>query len=209
MESPLHEITPQGLEVIETLGYTPQNGFARLELHLDRCTKTCARLQFPFDRADALQRLNAASGTSAARLRMTVNKAGDITVTTGALLPNQQPWQVQLSDQIVHSDDPWRGIKTTMRETYDTARRHMPAGIDEMIFLNQRGEICEGTITNIFVKQNNNYLTPPLTSGALAGVLRQEMLNNGQAREAVLHPADLAQGFYIGNSLRGLIKARL
>ena len=43
-------------------------------------------------------------------------------------------------------------------------------------------------------------LTPPLTSGAPAGVLRAELLASGRAREAVLYPADLGGDFWLGNA---------
>jgi para-aminobenzoate synthetase/4-amino-4-deoxychorismate lyase len=43
----------------------------------------------------------------------------------------------------------------------------------------------------------------------LPGVLRQELLENGEAVEAILTVGDLSDGFYLGNSLRGLIEAEL
>ena len=53
-------------------------------------------------------------------------------------------------------------------------------------------------------------LTPPLACGLLPGVLRARLLREGRAREAVLRPADLAaRRLFVGNSLRGLIPARL
>ena len=66
-------------------------------------------------------------------------------------------------------------------------------------------EVCEGTITNVFVEKDGVLITPPLTCGLLPGVLRQELLENGEAKEAVLTLDDLKKGFYLGNSLRGLI----
>jgi para-aminobenzoate synthetase/4-amino-4-deoxychorismate lyase len=52
-------------------------------------------------------------------------------------------------------------------------------------------------------------LTPPLSLGLLPGVLRAELIEKGRAVESHLRPADLAQGFFLGNSLRGLVPARL
>ena len=83
---------------------------------------------------------------------------------------------------------------------------------DEVILLNERGEVCEGTITNVFVDIGDGVLvTPALACGLLPGVLRGELLDAGRAREAVLSPADLmdAKALFVGNSLRGLIPARL
>ena len=101
--------------------------------------------------------------------------------------------------------DPWLGYKTTRRALYDRARAALPEGVDEWLFLNQAGEVCEGTITNLFTET----LTPALSSGLLPGVLRAELLGQGW-REAVLRPGDLEGArLFMGNSLRGLIEARL
>ncbi len=79
-----------------------------------------------------------------------------------------------------------------------------------MIFLNERDEVCEGTITNVFFDLGDGLCTPPLTCGCLPGVLRADMLATGQAREAVLTAADLPRAqLRVGNSLRGLIAATL
>lgn len=90
----------------------------------------------------------------------------------------------------------------------------MPSGVEERIFLNERGEVCEGTITNVFVQNGNRLLTPPRSSGLLPGILRAELLDTGsplQAVEAVLTVSDLqsAEGLFCGNALRGLIPATL
>jgi 4-amino-4-deoxychorismate lyase len=54
-------------------------------------------------------------------------------------------------------------------------------------------------------------LTPPLRCGLLPGVLRGELLESGKAKEAMLTEEDLrrANAIFVGNSLRGLIRARL
>jgi 4-amino-4-deoxychorismate lyase len=81
-----------------------------------------------------------------------------------------------------------------------------------VLLLNERGEVCEGTITNLFVDIGEDALvTPALDCGLLPGVLRGEMIEQGKAKEVTLTEADLrtAKMFYVGNSLRGLIGARL
>jgi branched-subunit amino acid aminotransferase/4-amino-4-deoxychorismate lyase len=83
------------------------------------------------------------------------------------------------------------------------------SGADEVIFLNERDELCEGARTNLFVPREGLLLTPPLSSGLLPGVLRASLLAEGRARESLLLLADLDAGFFLGNSLRGLLPARL
>jgi len=81
--------------------------------------------------------------------------------------------------------------------------------VDEVVFLNERGELTEGSFTNVFVARNGFLLTPPVSSGLLPGTLRAELLDTGRAREHVLTPADLetADAIYLGNSVRGLVRA--
>ena len=81
--------------------------------------------------------------------------------------------------------------------------------MDEAILLNERGEVCDGTITSVVVEREGGLLTPPLSAGLLPGVFREELLAEGRCREARLGLDDLAGPFYVGNSLRGLIPARL
>ena len=79
-----------------------------------------------------------------------------------------------------------------------------------MILLNENGRVCEGTITNIFLRDGGGpMLTPHISCGPLPGVLRGELLESGCAVEAELSTDDLrkSQGLYVGNSLRGLIRA--
>ena len=79
----------------------------------------------------------------------------------------------------------------------------------DAVFLNERGEVAEGARSTVFVERDGVLLTPSLTSGALPGVLRAHLLASGKAREAVLWPADLSAGFWLGNALRGLQPVRL
>ncbi len=205
MESALHEIAPEGLEVIETLGFTPDDGFARLGAHIDRMEATCALLQFPFERGAVLMALGEAVDDVPARVRMTVNASGAVTVQVGAMVPVER-WRVGVSDVALQSDDPWLPVKTSNRAIYDDARAGL-VDLDEVLFLNERGEVCEGTITNVFADLGDGLVTPPVSCGCLPGVLRGEMLAAGQAREGVLNLDDLrgAKAVFVGNSLRGLI----
>ena len=61
-----------------------------------------------------------------------------------------------------------------------------------MLLLNERDEVCEGTITTVFLDDGSGVLkTPPLACGLLAGVLREELLETGRATEQRLRIEDL------------------
>lgn len=210
MEGTLRDLAPADLVIIETLGYTPKDGFARLGLHMDRAERTCAALGMAFDRGETLFALGSAVDALPARVRMTIDLKGVVGVTTAELTPTPEVWIVAISDQVLRSNDPWLGVKTSQRTLYDQARAELPNGLDELIFLNENGRLCEGTIANVFVKRDDVLLTPPLSAGVLPGVLRQELLSEGAAVESELTLADLdGAEVFVGNSLRGLIKAKM
>ncbi|MFX7878590.1 aminotransferase class IV, partial [Acinetobacter baumannii] len=76
-------------------------------------------------------------------------------------------------------------------------------------FTDPHGRLTEGSFTSLFVQRGDTLVTPPLGLGLLPGVLRQQMIETGAAREGELTAADLAGGFFIGNALRGLMPAQL
>jgi len=195
-----------GFEIIETLRVTDGRAL-RGDRHLARMAGTAARLGLGFDRAAAealLARLPAGDW----RVRLGLTRDG-LRLDHAPAPPPVDPMRLALSPVRLDADDPWLRLKTSRRAVYDAARASLPAGVDEVIFLNRRDELCEGAITTLFVQAGGVLLTPPLACGLLPGVLRAELLERGAAREAVLRLPDLAaaDAVYVGNSLRGLCRA--
>jgi len=211
VESPFRDPLPDGLSLFETLRWTPETGALRGERHLARMERSARLLGFPFDGAEARALLEGLAGDAPLRVRLALFPDGRFELTTAAFAPVEGPWRLCIAAARVRSGDPWRGVKTTERALYDAARAALPEDCDEMLFLNERGTLCEGTITNLFVERDGVLLTPPLSAGCLPGILREELLETGRAREAELTPEDLrgAPALYVGNSLRGLIPAAL
>lgn len=183
----------------------------RRDLHLGRLRRTAAR--FGIEMPDIAEQIDSLSSPDPLRVRLTVNRQGeaDLTYQTFDPLPDGTVWRLGLADQRLCATDPWLGVKTTQRRLYDSARAALPAHLDEFVFLNEDGWLCEGTITNLFVDLGDGLLTPPLGCGVLPGVLREELIATGRAREARLDYAALStcRALFVGNSLRGLIPARL
>ena len=211
MESPFRDNTPDDLLVIETFRWTREDRFIRLDKHLVRLETTCAKLGISVDKTDIFSRLADAVHGTAQRVRLTVGLDGEIKVTSAEIPKKPAYWKVIVSEEKVNSGNPWLTIKTNQRAFYDAARNDLPVGIDEMIFMNERGEITEGTITNVFADFGEGLVTPPLGCGVLPGILRLEMLEQSNCREATILAKDFAKAktLYVGNSLRGLIRAVL
>ena len=195
-----YESARRPLELIETLRWSPGEGFVRLERHLERMARSAQFFGIPFDRARLVL---PDGGSEDLRVRLTLNEDGEFDCTTAPLGKSQSHWAYRVSQRRVQSGDLLSRHKTNWREP----REPLP-GCDETIFLNERGEIAEGSRSNIFVRRGGALLTPPLSAGILDGVLRRELNEQGKCREETLMPGDLEDGeVFFGNSLRGLIRA--
>lgn len=200
--------------LIETLRWQPDAGFLRLDQHLRRLSRSADALGFrqPQDAKGKLQKEVSGDVPLRVRLVMTYRGKMDVTATPFEPVPEETVWRLKVAKTKLQSEDSLFRHKTTRREPYEAARAEFSKEeADEVILLNERDEVCEGTITNIFAESADGMLlTPPLTSGLLPGVLRAELIRERKARGEVLKLDDLRhRKLFVGNSLRGLIRAEL
>src|SRR5690606_11106761 len=200
------------ISLIETFKWTPDQGYVLLERHLDRLVASAAYFALPVTRADAAAFLadRAAGWTGPMRVRLTLSEAG-LDLTSVPLPPSPDRFRFAIAAGRLDSTAIWLAHKTTNRAFYDQPRQqdHDERGLDELVFLNERGEQTEGSFTNLFVEIHGHLLTPPLSSGLLPGTLRAALLAEGKAQEQVLTLAQLrqAEAIWLGKSARGLIRA--
>ena len=198
--------------LIETMRREADGRIPRLPLHLDRMRQSARRFAFPFDHAAIEARLTELSAPGPRQLRLLLARTGEVAIQLSPLPapPSSRsggPVEVALAPMPLAADD-WRlRHKSNARAFHDEARR--ASGRFECIYERENGLLTEGSFTNLFVAREGMLLTPPKALGLLPGVLRAELLQQGRAREAPLTRADLADGFCLGNSLRGLMPARL
>lgn len=201
---------PEGLTVFETMRAGVDGSIALWPLHLARLRRGCAAVGFPLDEGQVSAALVALPRGAVLRARLSVDAAGRVAVTHAPLPPAPAFWRVAISDQRLRADDPWLTLKSSHRPVYDAARASLPPGADEALLLNGQGDLCEGTITSLFVAREGVLLTPPLDCGLLPGVLRASLLQSGRAVERRLSLSDLpGADVFVGNALRGLIPAQM
>ncbi len=215
-ESPLRHRLGAGDGLIETFGWFPNRGAVRVARHRARMEHSAEALGIAFSpEAFDAALAGVATGSEPLRVRVTLDGGGRLDATAAPFRPlaDGAVWRVAIAATRLDSRDPLLAHKTTRRTAYDAARAEIPPGdADEVLLLNERGEICEGTITSVFADMGDGTLaTPRLACGLLAGILREELLESGRAVERVLTPGDLASAktLFVGNSLRGLIAVRL
>jgi para-aminobenzoate synthetase / 4-amino-4-deoxychorismate lyase len=195
-------------DLVETMRFDPDQGLVRLEAHLTRMKASAEAFGFAFDRHAARNDLQAATFRlrEAARVRLLLARGGHVAVEVRALPPSPAgPVAVRVVPLPVDPADFRLRHKTTDRAFYDAAR----GDSFEVVFAVSDGRLTEGSFTNVFVERDGVLLTPPAETGLLGGILRNELVEQGRAREAELRVDDLRHGFFIGNSLRGLLPARL
>ncbi len=216
-EGALRDELGVGFELIETMRWELHGDFLRGKRHLARIADSAATLGFSFDPAVAERALASAVTCAASlRVRLALSKDGKVNVTTQPFVPLAPwtIWKIRTATTRLTSTDTLLRHKTTLRQSYEIARAEYPSdAANEVILLNEENLVCEGTITSLFIDRGNGgqFATPALACGLLAGVLRCEMIENGEAEEADLTVNDLARAsrIFVGNSLHGLIAAKL
>ncbi len=213
VESTVRSRSNHTFGLIETLRYEPGQGCIRAGLHLDRLKNSARHFHRNFPAHEAASLLSTIASETPLRVRLFLDPDDNLTCTTHDFTPINDVtiWKLAIAKTKLDSMDMLLAHKTSRRDQYDAARAEFSAGdADEVLMENESGFLCEGTITSLFVSQEGIFVTPRLSHGLLRGILRQEMLDNGQAIEGNLKRRDLIGAeVFVGNSLRGLIPAKL
>ncbi|MBE0584041.1 MAG: aminodeoxychorismate synthase component I [Desulfofustis sp.] len=219
-------------ELLETLLLRPLEGYFLLAEHLERLADSAAYCGFYFDRQrtlQALQEVAASGGTNGCRrVRLTLARHGEVRISSvpcaeprrlflpdPAVVESLEPVAIGLAEETVDSSSIWLFHKTTHRQVYQQGLRQAENdGLFDVLLCNERGEITEGCISNIFALLDGIYVTPPLRCGLLAGVMRRRLLattSSLSVQERVLYREDLlrAERLYLCNAVRGVLRARL
>ena len=203
--------------LFETMRATAR-GCELLDRHLERIASSAQTFGFSLDLTEARRRVAAEcaeiSDDQDYRLRLSLNANGEIKLTKAPVEPLQQPTRVLLSTIAMQSDDLLLAHKTTLRHVYDAGWKKAEAvGAFDTLFFNERGELTEGGRSNVFVKINGQWMTPPLSAGVLPGVMRARLLegDNWNAIEHTISRADLknAEAVCVCNALRGVLQAQV
>ncbi len=186
-----------------------------LDRHLRRLKSSAQYFNIPCNKAGIKQEVKnyAAPLTGRVRLRLLLHPGGEISLEHLPVITDKSIQQhVVLSRHKTNSQDPFLYHKTTLRKLYDSEyKKYANAECRDVIFRNEKNEITEGAISNIFIRKNGNYYTPPLGCGLLAGIERQAIMKRLKAKEKILYLNDLkkADEIILTNSVRGATKVTL
>ena len=216
--------------LLETLLWTPEEGYFCLPEHLRRLRQSAEYFGFPRCDEDADGELEIlAAGLPAAphKVRLLVAQDGKISCQAEPMLPGEfpDPVRLTLAAAPIDADDAFLYHKTTRRAVYAAALaacredaassnpQPMAAAcpFDDVLLYNQHGELTETTLGNIVVRCGDEFRTPPVSCGLLAAPDRARLLAQGKICERAIPLAALGECdelFFI-NSVRGWRKARL
>ena len=194
------------LQLVETTRWDPGSGGRHMARHIERLTSSAIYFDIPFDPA-ALDRAVARAVTGLmrpVRLRILVDRRGEISAEVSDLPTSSGPVVVRLDDRPVDRFHPFLHHKTTMRRVYDEAAARHPDAADVLLW-NEDGEITETTIGNVAFSVGGAWVTPPVSCGLLAGTERAARLASGEIVERVVRIGDLDRCQKIArlNSVRG------
>jgi para-aminobenzoate synthetase/4-amino-4-deoxychorismate lyase len=194
-------------ELLETMRWSDDEGYFLRDMHLQRLAQSAEYFDFQLNLATVEKLLAdlALTLSGLSRVRLLVNKEGEITLESFPLEPVSQNrrLQVALAVKPISAENVWLYHKTTNRQVYDEARASRPE-VDEVILWNKEGEVTEGTISNIVVDLDGVLFTPPVTCGLLNGTFRQYLLRNEKILERTISIEDLHHNrkVYLINSVR-------
>lgn len=195
--------------LLETLLWTPEEGFFLLDRHIARLTESAAYFDFTMDAPAVrlrLRRWEESSPATPQRLRLLLDREGAVALESHPLDSTPErptPVRVRLASGPVDPADPFLYHKTTHRTVYEAARAAAP-DCDDVLLWNPAREITESSIANVVADLDGVLVTPPVTCGLLPGTFRAELLDRGEIRERVIAADDLprCRKLYLINSVR-------
>ena len=197
--------------LLETLRFDTSEGYFLRDRHLGRLRDSARYFGFRCDaaRVEKALRLEVRGLKEGRyRIRLTLSRSGEIQVSRERLAGRQgrRRLRAAISRRPVDSTDVLLFHKTTYRRMYEEQRSDWP-DCDEVILINERGEVTECCVGNLVAEIEGRAVTPPLGCGVLPGTFRSELLETGKIEEQVLRVSDLhrADALYLINSLQGWV----
>jgi len=207
----LTDVRP-AFELFESLAHVPAEGFRHLDEHLERLAGSAGYFGFRFEpeaAAAALKRA-VAEVTGPSVVRLMLARDGGLSTDVRDLPPADDAVRVALDDEPVDPSDVWLFHKTTRRAPYERRRERRP-DVDDVLLVNDRGEVTESTIANLAVRLDGVWVTPPVDAGLLPGTYRNVLLREGRMTERPVTVDELrgARELALVSSVRGWRPAAL
>lgn len=210
--------TIPAFSLLETILWTPDNGYFLLEEHLKRMADSAKYFDYKIDLEKIRLELNHNKTTfsSPLKVRLLASKNGKYFMEKkpleNAMIEGDPKFfpKVVLAKKPIDAANTILFHKTTHRNIYTNAKKDFPNHYDVLLW-NQKGELTEGSFNNIVVRWNGKLFTPTVECGLLNGVFRQHLLNTGVIEEGIILKENLVEveEIFLINSVRKWQKVQL
>jgi para-aminobenzoate synthetase/4-amino-4-deoxychorismate lyase len=204
---------PQPFELLETMRWTPEDGWFLLDEHLDRLARSAEYFAYPLDLPALCVKLTCLvdcfqDAPHRVRLRLAAN--GQVHLEHQTLDLEAKPARIGIAKTPIDSSDRFLYHKTTRRDVYRKALADCP-GCKDVLLWNARREVTESCMANLVVELEGQICTPPDESGLLPGAYRAWLLKQGKVKERRISLDELEQcsQIYLANSVRGMWKVEI
>jgi para-aminobenzoate synthetase/4-amino-4-deoxychorismate lyase len=197
---------PQDFEILETLLWEREGGYFLLGPHIQRAICSAQYFGISLEQSEMQTSLENAIQHykgDRCRVRWLLSQDGSMRVELHAMGESAPVKRVGLALDACNSQDPFLYHKTTHRAVYEQARLQCPEA-DDVLLVNERGEVTESTIANLVIATGDMRVTPSVSSGLLPGTFREELIKSNQISEGVVtvHDIKQADSIYLINSVR-------
>lgn len=207
-----------------------RNGQIELwDLHVNRLTKNCDTLYMQAPNTDAIyhsaiKHIPTDCTNKHIRMRLTIYRKG-----AGFYKPenNEAEWLLHLMEIIPATTNicklsieknlkknitPFSNLKSLNAQLFVVITNNPEhTNADEILLLNENGDVCETTSSNIFWQKGDTYYTPSLHTGCIGGVMRQHLINTFKAESTPIiecaEPLETilnADKVFVSNAVRGM-----
>jgi para-aminobenzoate synthetase/4-amino-4-deoxychorismate lyase len=199
--------------LLESILWTPQDGYFLLDDHLARLTDSAAYFSRPVDIGAIRKKLNVLASELSAhphKVRLVVSQENEPRLEAHMLFPLPKPYRIRIAKTPINSRDPFLYHKTTHRRIYEQVLVESH-GCDDVLLWNERKEVTESSIANVVVEMDGRLLIPPVHCGLLPGTYRSLLLEQGKVTEEIINVQDLTKcsRIWLVNSVRGMWEVSL
>lgn len=191
-----------------------ENGtYTLLSEHLHRLKVSASYFNYPYDEKLVCKQLESFKQPFIKgdyKVRLLLDQSGKVNIEASALEVTPTQVKCYLAKHPIDRHNIFFYHKTTKRDIYQSVARNEADNYATLLY-NDANEVTEFTIGNLVIKQGDQYFTPPVASGLLAGVYRQHLLREGKISEKVISFDDVkeAEAIYLINSVREWINVQI
>ncbi|WP_237582600.1 aminodeoxychorismate synthase component I [Pontibacillus yanchengensis] len=203
----------QSFELLESM-LLKDGSYPLYSLHVKRLQKSAHYFGFELDLTkltESLRNVSERHPVNKWKIRLLLSKEGTIAAEAHPLEMMNEPVLCAVSTSPINAENPFLYHKTTNRDVYKDRMSEAPEGAFSVLLWNEKDEATEFTIGNLVVEKDGEYVTPPVSSGLLAGTFREHLLENGVLKEKVIRVDEVyeAESIWMINGVRGWLKVNL